>query len=272
MMKLRMPDKYYRAAIILLLVSSIFIAIPLFIHIGDTTTAACVIAGMVFVMTGIFIFTLSGGEPMDPRLVGILTAQGSITLCRISSEVGIHGKAHFLPPRFTGKTRVMQLNQGSKPDGYKIFSEKSVLKTDPWGFLTEPSCDLLIQDLKERNAMVIPDQPLELAVLLNETIGDIFDFAYRVSATWNGNQVTITLYEYQFIESCQILRQNSPHCCNKYPCPVCSLCGVLIAEGMNEIITVEQCSSGPSSRDVTITFLITTTVQKHADTGSDNLH
>jgi hypothetical protein len=257
MMNLRMPDKYYQAAIFLLLVSSVFIALPLFIHIGDTTTAACVIAGMVFIMTGIFIFTLSGGETMDPRLVGILTAQGCITLCRISSELGSHGNAHFVPPRFTGKSRVMQLNQGTKKDdGFKILVEKSVLKIDHWGFMMIPSCDLLIQDLKERNAMIIPDKPQEISVLLNEIICDIFDFASRVSATWDGNQLTITLHEYQFAESCQILTQNSPQCCKKNPCPVCSLCGVLIAEGMNEIVIVQQCSSVPSSQEVTLTFRI----------------
>lgn len=271
-MKIRLPDKYYRAAICFLLGASIFIAIPIFIRIGDTTTAAFIIAGMVFIMTGSFMFTLTGGEPMDPRLIGILPVQGSITLCHIAAEMGILRNAYFLPPRSTGKARVMQLNPSSEYDGSNILTDTSVLDTDPGGLLTIPSCDLLIQDLKERNAMVIPHLPEELTVLLSETIADTFDFASRVSAAWDGDQVTITLHDYQFIEGCRILEQNSHECCRRYPCPVCSLCGVLIAEGMDEIITVEHCGVAPSSRDVIISLLQIPTGLQHAGTGSDNLH
>src|SRR5512145_1858127 len=125
-MKIRMPDKYYQAAIILLLGSSIFIALPLVIRIGDATAAALVLAGMGFVMAGSFVITLSGGEPMDPGIVGMLPVQGSITLCRISSELGIQGKAHFLPPRYTNAPGVMQLNPGTDYDGTSLDAEKSV--------------------------------------------------------------------------------------------------------------------------------------------------
>jgi hypothetical protein len=254
-MKLRIPDKYYLTAIILLTFSSVFIALPLIIHIGDATTATFIFAGMVFVMTGSFVFMLSRGEPMDPRIVGLLPAQGSLTLCRISSDMDICGNAHFLPPRITNTARVMQLNPAAEYNGSKIQSEKSVLETGFRGFLTIPSCDLLIQDLKERNEMVIPILPEELTVLLNEIIIDTFEFASRVSATWNDELITITLHDYQFIEGCRTLVKNNPQCCSRFPCPVCSLCGVIIAEGTDGIITLEHCIPDPSSRDVTITLV-----------------
>lgn len=255
-MKVRLPDKYYLAALVLLLAASIFIALPLVIYVGDTTTAACVIAGLVCVMTGSFVLIISGGEPMDPRLVGMLPAQGSLTLCSISSDIGIYGKAHFLPQRFTGDTQVMQLNPVYDYDGSSIPAGNALLKTGPQGFVTRPSCDLLIRDLKERNALVIPDQPGELTVLLSETIEDILDFASRVSVGWNGSRVTIILYNYLFIEGCQLIAQKAPQCCSKYPCPVCSLCGVLIAGGLNEVVALDQCTCVAPSRDVTITFLV----------------
>lgn len=255
-MKFQLLDKYYVSAVILLLASFILIAIPLILNIGDTTTAACVIVGMVLVMTGSIILSLSGGEPMDPRLVGILSAQGSLTLCRISSDRGINGNAHFLPKRFTGEMRVMQLNPVAENDGSRIPADTAFLETEPGSFITIPSGDLLIQELSARNAMAIPNKSEELTVLLKETIGDIFNFASRISTEWNRNRVTITLYDYQFIESCKILAQTSPQCCRKYPCPVCSLCGILIAEGMDTIIILERCSYAASSCDLIITFMI----------------
>lgn len=255
-MNLRMPDRYALAAVALILVGvSLFIALPLVTPLGDTTSAVGIIVGMVCVMVGSFILILSGGVPMDPRFVGILPAQGSLTLYRISSDRGIDGNAHFLPPRLTGKSRVIQLNPASEYDGSQISTETSFLETNPRGFVTPPSCDLLVQDLKERHTMVIPEITEELTLLLNEVIEDSYDLASRVSVTWYGRWITITLHEYQFIESCRIIAKNSPQCCSRYPCPVCSLCAVLITEGLDEIIILEHCFPVYRSRDVTVTLL-----------------
>lgn len=207
---------------------------------------------------------------MDPGIVALLPAQGSITLCRISSELGIHGKAHLLPPQYTNAPRVMQLNPGTEYDGTPLGTEKSVLETDPRGFLTIPSGDHLLTVLKKRNAMVIPHLPEELDTLLTETIADTLDLASRVSVSWCEGSITVTLYEYQLIEGCRMLAENSPQCCSSYPCPVCSLAGALIAEGINEVIIVEGCSFVPSVRDVTISFRKFPAEQKHGDTDSGN--
>jgi hypothetical protein len=255
-MKFRMPDKYYQAAIGLLFVASIFIAIPLITYIGDTTTAAFVMGGMVCVMTGSFILTLSGGESMDPRLIGLLPAQDQMALCKIAFDRGIYSDAQFLPSKYTEKSRVMQLNPVAEYDGSVISTDNTFLRSGPRGMITIPSCDLLVEELKTRNAMVIPNLSEELTVLLDETIADTFDFAQSVSADWNGSLVTVTLHEYQFIESCRIVEQKSPECCRKFPCPVCSLCGVLLAEGLDEIVKIEHCSFSRESQDVSITFLI----------------
>lgn len=255
-MKFRMPDKYYTGGIILLFAAAIFIAIPLITYIGDTSTAAFVMAGLVCVMTGSFVLTLSGGESMDPRVVGLLPAQSSINLCRISSDRGIYHNAHFLPPKYTGRTRVMQLNPVADYDGSVISTDNSFLGSGPRGLVTVPSCDLLIDDLKKRNAMIVPTETEELTTLLNETLGDTYDFVSRVSADWNGSLVTITLHNYQFTEGCRVTERKSPECCTKFPCPVCSLCGALIAEGLDDVVRLEHCTCPAPSQDVTISFLV----------------
>jgi hypothetical protein len=255
-MKIRMPDRYYTSGIILIIAAAIFIAIPLVSYIGDISTAALVFAGLACLMTGSFIVTLSGGESMDPRIVSLLQATGSINLCRISSDRGIYRNAYFLPQKCTGKERVMQLNPVDDYDGSEVSVSNSFLKSVPRGLITIPSCDLLVEELKTRNAMAIPSESEELTTLLNETIGDTFDFASRVSADWNGSLVTITLHDFLFYEECLVTEKKSPECCNKFPCPVCSLCGALIAEGLEEVVMMEHCGCDAESRNVTITFLI----------------
>jgi hypothetical protein len=250
-------NKYSTAAILLFAVAAVFIDIALISNPGDISTAAFVISGMVCAMTGIFTLTFSAGEPVDPQLLGILPAQGCITLCRLTHHFGIDGNAYFLPPSITGETRVMQFNPTKSYDGKK-GSEKGLFReTGPAGLVTTPSCDLLIQDLRKKYAMVIPDNEENLTQLLREIIEDGYKFTPHLSAQWNSSTVTITFHDYPSIYGCKIIaQQGSPDCCSMSPCPMCSLCGALIAEGRDKVVALNQCSMTSSSRDVTATFTL----------------
>ena len=114
-MKLLHLNKYSTAAILLFGVAAVFIDIALITNTGDITTAAFVISGMVCAMTGIFTLTFSAGEPVDPRLLGILPAQGSINLCCTIRIISVYpGNAYFLPPRVTGEVQ----GHAVQPDHY----------------------------------------------------------------------------------------------------------------------------------------------------------
>jgi len=255
-MKQIILNKYSTAAILLLIAAVVLVAIALSTDLGEFVTAAFVISGTVCAMTGIFILVFSGGEPIDPRLVGFLPAQACINFCRIASDLGITGKAYFLPPRLTEEARVMQFNPVSTYNGSKLAVKGSFPEKQPSGLVTLPSCNLLIQDLRKRNSLEIPHNEENLTHLLHEIIEEIFELAQRVSASWNGSTVTITFHRYRFIEGCQVVAQESPPCCSMYPCPTCSLCGTLIAEGIDKVVTLERCSLSSSSQDVTVIFSI----------------
>ena len=255
-MKLKIPNKYFAAAILLMVVAAVFIAFAVTTPLGEFITAAFVISGMICAITGIFTLTFSGGEPMDPRLVGILPVQGCMNLCRIATDLGINGNAYFLPPRMTGEARVMQFNPTLRYTGNHVSIQGSFPKTEPTGLVTIPSCDPLIRDMRKKNALIIPDSEKPLTRLLQETVTDYFEFAPRVSIRWHADSVTVTLHRYRFIAGCQFIVQESPGCCLKNPCPLCSLCGALLAEGTNKVVALEQCSLSPSLRDINLVFLI----------------
>jgi hypothetical protein len=255
-MKFRMPDKYSIAAILLVETAVVLIALALFINTGESTTVALVIAGMICAITGIFTLIFSGDEPVDPRLIGILPAQGSINLSRIMQHFGIQGKAHYLPPPVTGETRVMQFNPNSTAKGGVGSAPGSFRETGPAGIVTTPSSDLLIQDLKKNNALVVPDNEDNLTQLLRETIEDVLKLAPRVSARWSGSTVTLTFHDYPSIYGCNVIARSSVEYCTMNPCPMCSLCGALIAEGRDKVVALDRCSPGPSSKDVTAVFSV----------------
>jgi hypothetical protein len=255
-MKLITLNKYSTAAILFMVAAAVLVSIALTTNLGEFITAAFVISGAICAMTGIFILTFSKGEPIDPRLVGLLPAQGCINLCRIGHDLGITGNAYFLPPRVTGEAKVMQFNPTLPYKGSPVSAKESFPKTGPEGLITLPSCNPLIQDLRKRNALVIPHNEEHLTRLLLETIGDFFEFASRVFVRWHGNTVTITFQDYRFIAGCQFIAQESPGCCTRNPCPACSLCGALIAEGTDKVVTLDQCSVSSSSQDVNAVFSI----------------
>jgi hypothetical protein len=249
-------NKYSTAAILLFGVAAVFIDIALISDPKDITTAAFVISGMVCAMTGIFTLTFSAGEPLDVRLLGILPAQGSINLCRLTHYLGKHGHAFFLPPGITGESKVMQFNPTTSYDGKQGSEKGSFRQKGPAGLVITPPCDLLIQDLKKRNALIIPDNEENLTQLIRETIEDVFKFSPRVSVRWVAGSVTITFHDYPAIDGCKIIAGVSADCCVMNPCPMCSLCGALIAEGKDKILTLDRCTVNPSSRDVSAAFSI----------------
>lgn len=249
-------NKYSIAAVLFLAAAAALIAIALNIYFSEFIVAAFVISAMALAMTGIFILTFSGGEPVDPRLVGLLPAQGCINLCRIASDLDIQGSAYFLPRSATGETRVMQFNPLSTYSGGEVPAQTSFPKKGPAGLVTIPSGNPLIQELRKRNALVIPDNEEHLVQLIREATGGIFEFAPRVSASWNKGRVTIIFHHYRFIAGCEFMAQESPGCCTRNPCPACSLCGVLITEGMDKVVSLDECSISASKQDVIMIYSI----------------
>ena len=254
-MKIKKPDKYASAAILLMTGAVSLIATALISNLGEFITAAFVISGTVCALTGIFILTFTRGETVDPRYFGILAAQWGKNMYDIETDLGIQGIAYFLPPRITGESQVLQFNPTLAYTGGPVSAKKPFSRTEPTGLIITPCCDPWIQDLRKRHALVIPAKEEELIILINEIMGDIFEFAYRVSGTCRDKTtITLTFHNYKFIDGCKAIAQKSGNFCSMSPCPVCCLCGVLIAEGTDTVVTLDKCSINSSSRDVTVVF------------------
>lgn len=255
-MKIKKPDIYASAAILLIGAAIILVASAFITNLGEFVTAALVVSGTACGLIGIIMLTFTRGEMVDPRNIGTLMAQWCKNICRIESELGITGNAYFLPPRVTGESRVMQFNPTLTYSGSRVSAKEAFPKAGAAGLIITPCCDPWIQELKKRNTLVIPEREEELVTLINETIGDIFEFASQVSGSRRDNTVTLTFHDYRFIEGCKSIAQESEEFCAMNPCPVCSLCGSLIAEGTDKVVTLDRCSVNPSTHNVVAVFSI----------------
>ena len=255
-MKLMKLDNYASAGILLIGMAVILVATALITSPGEFVTAAFVISGTACALIGIFILTFTRGETVNPRYVGVLAAQWCKNIGRIESDLGITGNAYFLPRRITGESGVMQFNPTLTYSGSLVSPKDAFTKTGTGGLILTPCCDPWIQDLKQRNAMVIPNSEEDLIVLINETMSEVFEFASRVSGSMSDTTISLTFHGYQFIDGCKAMTHESEELCAMNPCPACSLCGVLIAEGTDKVVTLDRCSVNPSSQDVTAVFSV----------------
>lgn len=246
-------EKYSAMVVLLLMMTILFIAVPLIFTLGNFLSGTFVIAGMTCAILGSFVIMFTGKEPVDPRVVGLLPVQGCMNLCRIASDAGIKGNAFFLPSQFTGSSRVMQFNPVSTFNSGMISSKETFTENKPHGLITIPVSDLLIQDLYKRHALEIPNEMNELSVLLSETLSDTLEFAPDITTTWKVDSVTIIMHEYRFIDGCFSMQVKSPLCCTRFPCPACSLCGTLIAACINKVVSLHECRIS-SEKDITMTF------------------
>jgi len=249
-------NPYYRAALVLIVAAIVLVLLAVLTDRRDLTSAALVIAALACLITGIFLATLSGAEPLDTRLVSLLPVQGSINLCRVCADLGIAGNAVFLPPSPERHDRIMQFIPVSAYTGSIaiVRGDSFVTPPGPAGLLVVPSASPLEDELRKQHNLVVPGDMTVLPDLVREVGVDLLEVADRVTTDIDESTITIRMEGYRLIEGCRATRQESPRCCLVSPCPVCSLFACLLAESTGSVIQVEQCSPDEKQPAVTMVF------------------
>jgi hypothetical protein len=156
----------------------------------------------------------------------------------------------------------MLFNPVSRIRGH-VQPQESFPSSGPAGLVTIPSCDPLIKDLEKGTPLPVMGSREEVTRLLRETVSGIFEFTPDFTASWQEKTVTVTLHDYRFIDGCQLVARESPRCCSLHPCAACSLCGVLIARGLDTVVSLDQCSPDISTNDVTAVFSLLQAADSH---------
>lgn len=249
-------NPYYRAALVLIGAAVVLVLLAVLTDRRDLTSAALVIAGLACLITGIFLATLSGAEPLDTRLVSLLPVQACISLCRICADLGITGNAVFLPPSRERNDRILQFVPVSAytSDAALIRGDSFVIPPGPAGLLVEPSATPLLGELRQRHHLVVSRDPAVLPDLIREAGVDLLEVADKVTAVIDPTTVTVRMEGYRLIAGCMAIQQESPRCCLVSPCPVCSLVACLLVEGTGNAVQVERCIPDETEPAVTLVY------------------
>jgi hypothetical protein len=257
-MKFPRLNPYYAASLALVGAAVLLIAVAVVTNQRDLTSAAVVISALVCFVTGIFLATLSSGEPLDIRYVSLLPVTGSINLTRTCADLGIAGNATMLPAGKDGRARTVQFNPVSVYQGAPVHGDSFRAGPDGAGLVTVPSGEPLFLELRERHHLVIPSDPEAVFDLVREVGVDLLEVADRVHTERGEGTITVTMEGYRLMNGCIALSAESPRCCSTHPCPVCSLVACLFAEGLGTVVQVERCSPDEQGRAVVAVFSLLT--------------
>ena len=251
-MRLPRPDAYWAGSLACVLSALLLISLALLTNRGDLTTASLVLAGAVCLVTGILLATLSRGDSPDPGITALLPVQGCINLSRVCADLGLKGNAVLIPGQRESGGSPMQFIPVTTYSGPPGEGGTLSFGEGAHGVLVVPSGAPLLARVRENTKLLVPGTVEDWVVLCRELFGEVLGVADTARGGKAGDCVTLTLEGYRFLDGCEAMRKESPRCCSMNPCPVASLAGCLLAEGLGQVIEVRFCTPNRARRSVTL--------------------
>jgi len=227
----------YRGAFLLIIAAAALLGIAAITGRGDITTATLVLAGTACFITGVFFLALHKGEPIDPNLVALLPAQGTIGIATLCADLGVQGDGRFIP------------NGEAVIEVIPVADTLPATTGDDYSYITRdgacavrivPTCAPLLAHLREKHALEVPGEEEGLLACITEVCDDLLEVAEKTEAVRDSENIVVTLHGYRLIRGCRAVRAASPKCCTMVGCPICSLIAAITALGTNAPTKIEH--------------------------------
>jgi hypothetical protein len=253
-MKLPKNDSNIYSVFTLIITSAILAVSVLLTDRRDLTSAAVVLSAMVLFLAGVYIFTFSKKESVDGRISALLPTQGSINLCRIAADLGVSGHSWFVPSDYNTDNSCMQYLPVSVYNGERLSGGTFISDSGGAGILLQSSGEVIMSELKSSYKLTIPDTDEELAVCIREIGEELLEIADKILVSVSDEAFTVTMKNYRLADGCYKMGKESPACCMIYPCPICSLFAMVLAEGRKLPVQVERCRTLKRKSDVEVIY------------------
>ncbi|MBP2145047.1 hypothetical protein J2129_000501 [Methanofollis sp. W23] len=246
-------NDYFLAGAVLIAAAALVLVIASLSDRGDLTSATLVLSGITSFIGGVFLLTLSKGEPFDPRYVGALPAAGTINLSRVASDLGLMGDGVYLP-RETTRPPLQFIPAGSY-HGVPVRDDFSFATDDgSEGLVFVPMGLPLLEQLKREARLMVPTDEQDLLTCVQEVCSDVLEVAEHTVAERSGEAVVVTLEKFRLLSCCTAVRAESPKCCTMVGCPFCSLVACILAEGFQRPCMLSKVQVDERRGDLTVVY------------------
>lgn len=254
MMRKQEYNDYFLSGAVLIGLSALVIVVALVMGRGDMTGAVLVVSGIACFVGGLFVLTLSKGEPVDPAYVGILPAAGTINLSRVASDLGLMGDGIYIPQK-GGSPSVLQLVPAGSFEGADLKGDFSfATEKGSTGLVMIPQGLPLLEQIKRDAGLVVPSSEPKVLASLKEVCSDILEIAESTTAVRSGESIVVRLDRYRLFSGCNAVRAESPKCCTMIGCPVCSLIACMLAEGLGRPCTLSRTEADEKNKQLTLIY------------------
>ncbi|NLV27979.1 MAG: hypothetical protein GXY48_12585 [Methanomicrobiales archaeon] len=251
----KFDDKNLISTLILVIAAIILLLLAYMTKRNDLITAMVIVSAIILFLTAIFLYSFSTEDLLSSELLSLLHVQGTINLCRIATDLGIMGQAVFIPESYGMNDKTMQFLPVTEYKKGNLSGDSFVSGSAGTGLLMHPQGKPLKDYLTSHSSLKIPHDENEIFSLIKETGVEILELADKINVSKTGEGYTITFLNFQLFSGCQAIQNESPACCLINPCPICSLFGVILAEGLNKPITLEHCTLEKSKKKIEILYI-----------------
>lgn len=253
-MKIWTNDRNVISSLFLVITAAAILIFAYTTNRNDLTTGLVIISAIILFLTGVFQYSMAKINLVDSQISSLHHVQGTINLCKIATDMGINGHAIFIPKIIHEKSGVKQFIPVSEYKKGELYGDSFVSGSAGTGILISPQGEPLMDYLKTHSHLQLPHAEKEIFTLIQETLVDTLELAEKIDILKSEDGFLIAMNEYQLITGCVAIREESPVCCQMNPCPVCSLLGMILAEGLNHTIKVERCYPNKKKNSVEIHF------------------
>ncbi|MCQ8893777.1 MAG: hypothetical protein NQU46_04005 [Methanolinea sp.] len=224
---------YAVPGVVLLGAAATVILVATLTNRGDLTSATLFLCGFATFLAGIFMFSFSQAEPLDPRVASLLGVPGMVNQCRVCADLGVRGDAWFLPsPGGDGPIReFVPVGGNDLPGSLPDFS--FVTGDGAKGVLFVPAASALLDYSEKELSLSIPSTEREVISAVRELCEDALELADRVEIVRDGDTLVMSVRGYRLSAGCRVIAGQSPKCCSMHPCGICSLVACILARGLN---------------------------------------
>ncbi|TAJ43929.1 hypothetical protein [Methanofollis fontis] len=254
-------NNYFGAGAVLIVTAALILFVVVLTDRGDLTSATLVLSGIGCFVGGIFVLTLSKGEPVDQAVISALPVAGTINLSRVASDLGLMGDGVYIPQN-NGSPAVMQFIPAGTYEHAVLQNDFSfAIGKNSTGLVFVPQGLPLFDHLCRETGLILASDESELLVSVGEVCSDVLEVADSANAVRSGDSIVVTLNNFRLYSGCKMVRAESPKCCTMVGCPVCSCIGCMLAAATSTPCSLVDVSVDDRKQSIALVY------SYHADAG-----